>query len=151
MKTSEEKNQLGYTDHGVGQECTTEESKMPSAKQLQQQRDKMKQIWDNEDSITDTCGASMSSATASSMLAFLTSDTGNQGSAGGQPAGNRGLPGSGLGNRKARGCKAKAAPGSGAADSDHQLPSVNMALEAAKYKKNTVKDRAPGIGKLGGP
>ena len=132
----EQKSTIGYTDNSVTLTGTVEEVKAPTSRRLQEMKEKIQEVWANEDSISCLEPVVPGSSSASSMA----------------PAPPfQGSWRSGAGNNKkgktqSQGSRKGATMPDPMQDEPHSI--ISMSLEAAKYKKNTVKDK--GLGRFGG-
>ena len=129
------KDTIGYTDHKVDMETSLQAPK-PTARQTQELKEQITQVWDNEDS-----------RFATSMLGFSTAPASSTSASSGAAAGNISkLPEVNVGNRKAKnrgGGRGGKGGGTGtAAAREVAAPSSSgngMAVEAQRFRKNTIK------------
>ena len=132
VPTSEVKDTIGYTDHKVDMETSLQAPK-PTARQTQELKEQITQVWDNEDSLF-----------ATSMLGFATAPASSTSASSGAAAGNISkLPEVNVGNRKAKnrgGGRGGKGGGTAAAREVAAHSSGNgMAVEAQRFRKNTIK------------
>ena len=144
MPVNEEKANVGYHDNSLSLDASVEQ-KAPTSSQLQKMKEQTDAMWTNEDCLFDYTGASN---TASKMLDDLTglcsSPLGGRGDHGvGSGGAERGSGSAGAGNKKRRsnpGSGSGSGPGNAGNQGDGGGGVVNMAVEAQKVKKNTVKE-----------
>lgn len=134
VPTTEVKDTVGYTDHKVDVETGLQASK-PTARQAQEMKEQVTQVWDNEDSLF-----------ATSMLGFATrppapSTSASSGATGAMnkfsevQVGNRKSKNRGSGSGRGGKCGITLAREAAAPS-----PSSNgMAVEAQRFRKNTIK------------
>jgi hypothetical protein len=126
------KDSIGYTDHKVDMETSLQASK-PTARQTQELKEQITQVWDNEDSLF-----------ATSMLGFATAPASSTSASSGAAGNISKLPEVNVGNRKAknRGGGRGGKGGGTAAAREVAAPSSSgngMAVEAQRFRKNTIK------------
>lgn len=136
----EQKDEIGYNDRSSELSAQVEK-KTPTCKQMQELKEQMvENSWDEDENLFEMSG---SSQLATSMLNSMLGNGPEQGSgpvaasmhSGSGPGNNKRKPASGISTAKAKAAVTRSWP--------------NMAIEAAKHKKNTVKDCPGGLG--GGP
>ena len=132
----EQKSTIGYTDNSVTLTGTVEEVKAPTSRRLQEMKEKIQEVWANEDSIS--CLEAVAPGQPGSSTS--SAPTWRLGSGAGAAGNNK------RGKTQSQGSRKGATKPDPMQDEPHSLTS--MSLEAAKYKKNTVKDK--GLGRFGG-